>query len=298
MTEVLKNINEKMTKYRWTICALLFFATTINYLDRQVLSLLQPLLESEFHWTDSDYGTITATFSLGYAICMLFAGRFIDKLGTKKGYAIAIAVWSAAACLHALCGLFTEKIVGLPDAEALRNATGEVAITIGSVSIVMFVVARLLLALGEAGNFPAAIKATAEYFPKRDRAFATGIFNSGANIGAILAPLTVPFIAAAWGWEMAFIIIGATGFVWLGFWLWLYKTPKDNPKMNEAERVYISQDYSVEEELKAEEEDKNGAKVSFAQCFKYKQTWSFAFGKFMTDGVWWFFLFWMPAYLG
>ncbi|WP_080902865.1 MFS transporter [Parabacteroides sp. Marseille-P3160] len=290
----IKTINEKMTNYRWTICALLFFATTINYLDRQVLSLLQPVLEEEFHWTDSDYGTITAVFSFAYAFCMLFAGRFIDKLGTKKGYAIAIGVWSAAACIHAVCGILTEKVVNLPDASALRNATDpEVVATISLVSIVTFVIARCLLALGEAGNFPAAIKATAEYFPKRDRAFATGIFNSGANIGAILAPLTVPFMAQAWGWEMAFIVVGATGFIWMIFWLLLYKSPENNNLMNDAERKYINQDYKDE----IVSEDKTAEKVSFAQCFKYKQTWSFAFGKFMTDGVWWFFLFWTPAYL-
>ena len=281
-----------MTKYRWTICALLFFATTINYLDRQVLSLLQPMLEEEFHWTDSDYGTITSVFSLAYAFCMLFAGRFIDKMGTKKGYAIAIAVWSAAACLHALCGIATEQVTGLPDADPLRSATGPIAATIATTSIIAFVVARIFLALGEAGNFPAAIKATAEYFPKRDRAFATGIFNSGANVGAILAPLTVPFMAKAWGWEMAFIIVGLAGFVWLAFWLILYKDPKRNPKMNEAERAYINQDYEKEENTNTKE-----PKVPFIQCLKYKQTWAFAFGKFMTDGVWWFFLFWTPAYL-
>ncbi|MBK5720488.1 MFS transporter [Dysgonomonas sp. Marseille-P4677] len=290
----LNKINEHMTTYRWTICALLFFATTINYLDRQVLSLLQPMLEEEFHWTDSDYGTITSVFSLGYAFCMLFAGRFIDKMGTKKGYAIAIAVWSAAACLHAVCGLITEQITGLPDADALRNATGPIVGTIATTSIITFVIARLLLALGEAGNFPAAIKATAEYFPKRDRAFATGIFNSGANVGAILAPLTVPFMADAWGWEMAFIVVGAVGFIWLIFWLMLYKDPKNNPDMNDAERAYINQDYAEE---KAEESKAKEPKVPFKQCFKYKQTWAFAFGKFMTDGVWWFFLFWTPAYL-
>jgi ACS family hexuronate transporter-like MFS transporter len=187
-------INEKMTQYRWTICTLLFFATTINYLDRQVLSLLQPILADEFHWTDSDYGTITAIFSLAYAVSMLFAGRFVDKLGTRKGYAWAIAVWSVAAMLHALCGLATEWWTGIPDAAGLTNASGEIVATISLVSVAMFVIARILLAFGESANFPAAIKATAEYFPKRDRAFATGVFNSGANVGAILAPMTVPFM--------------------------------------------------------------------------------------------------------
>lgn len=287
-------INEKMTQYRWTICTLLFLATTINYLDRQVLSLLQPILADEFHWTDSDYGTITAIFSLAYAISMLFAGRFIDKLGTKKGYAWAIAVWSLAAMLHAVCGLATEWWTGIPDAKGLTDATGSVAATISIVSVVMFVIARILLAFGESANFPAAIKATAEYFPKRDRAFATGLFNSGANVGAILAPLTVPFMAKAWGWETAFLVIGAIGFLWLAAWLIFYKPLESNTKVNAAEKAYINQDdaekSTVVETLKVE-------KMTYKQAFKYKQTWAFAFGKFMTDGVWWFFLFWTPAYL-
>jgi len=291
----LGKMNEKMTQYRWTICTLLFLATTINYLDRQVLSLLQPILAEEFHWNDSDYGTITAIFSLAYAISMLFAGRFIDKLGTKKGYAWAIGVWSVAAMLHALCGLATEWWTGIPDAKGLTDATGAVVATISMVSVVMFVIARILLAFGESANFPAAIKATAEYFPKRDRAFATGVFNSGANVGAILAPLTVPFMAKAWGWETAFLVIGAVGFIWLIAWLIFYKPIEINPKVNAAERAYINQDEEadkvvVDELVKVE-------KMTYKQAFKFKQTWAFAFGKFMTDGVWWFFLFWTPAYL-
>ncbi len=291
----LGKMNEKMTQYRWTICTLLFLATTINYLDRQVLSLLQPILAEEFHWNDSDYGTITAIFSLAYAISMLFAGRFIDKLGTKKGYAWAIAVWSLAAMLHALCGLATEWWTGIPDAKGLTDATGPIVATISMVSVVMFVIARILLAFGESANFPAAIKATAEYFPKRDRAFATGVFNSGANVGAILAPLTVPFMAKAWGWEAAFLVIGAVGFLWLIAWLIYYKPIEINPKVNAAERTYINQDEEadkvvVDSAVKVE-------KMTYKQAFKFKQTWAFAFGKFMTDGVWWFFLFWTPAYL-
>lgn len=286
-----------MTRYRWTICTLLFFATTINYLDRQVMSLLADTLKTEFHWTNDDYGTITAAFSLAYAISLLFAGRFVDKLGIKKGYAIAIIVWSIAACLHATCGIATEGVVGLPDANALINATdAELVSSISFYSLTFFIIARCVLALGEAGNFPAAIKATVEYFPKKDRAFATGIFNSGANIGAILAPLTVPFMAAAWGWEMAFIVVGATGFIWLIFWLIMYKHPEKNPKMNDAERAYILQDYT-EEEIKKDEQEEENPKFSIWQCFRHRQTWSFAIGKFMTDGVWWFFLFWMPLYL-
>ena len=293
----LGNVNQQMTRYRWVICAMLFFATTVNYLDRQVLSLLQPMLEEEFHWTDNDYGTITAIFSLFYAISMLFAGRFIDWMGTRKGYAWSIAVWSAGAALHALCGVLTEKWVGLPDADALRAVAAErdLAPPISMVSVTFFIIARCVLALGEAGNFPAAIKATAEYFPKKDRAFATGIFNSGANVGAIVAPLTVPLMAELWGWEMAFIIVGLIGFIWMGIWLFIYKPIADNPKVNDAERAYIQQD---DAELTPDEiEPENESKLSFIECLGFKQTWAFAFGKFMTDGVWWFFLFWTPAYL-
>ena len=293
----LGNVNQQMTRYRWVICAMLFFATTVNYLDRQVLSLLQPMLEEEFHWTDNDYGTITAIFSMFYAISMLFAGRFIDWMGTRKGYAWSIAVWSAGAALHALCGVLTEKWVGLPDADALRAVAAgtDLAATISMVSVTFFIIARCVLALGEAGNFPAAIKATAEYFPKKDRAFATGIFNSGANVGAIVAPLTVPLMAELWGWEMAFIIVGLIGFIWMGIWLFIYKPIADNPKVNDAERAYIQQD---DAELTPDEiEPENESKLSFIECLGFKQTWAFAFGKFMTDGVWWFFLFWTPAYL-
>lgn len=284
-----------MSHYRWTICTLLFAATTINYLDRQALSVLQPILQAEFHWTDGDYGTITAIFSIAYAISMLFAGRFVDWLGTKKGYAWAIGLWSLGACIHALCGIATEAFVGGESSSTLKAAAGPFFIpTVSAASVVMFVVARIVLAVGESGNFPAAIKATAEYFPKHDRAFATGIFNSGANIGAILAPLVVPFVATAWGWEMAFVFVGVMGFMWLIFWFLYYKPLEENQKVNAAERAYILQDNFA---LINEEKDGHVKKVNFLRCLKYRQTWAFAFGKFMTDGVWWFFLFWTPAYL-
>lgn len=296
MNKTLNTINNTMTKYRWTICTLLFFATTINYMDRQVLSLLQGDLEKIFHWTKSDYGTITSIFSLSYAISMIFVGRFIDKVGTKKGYAWAIGLWSFGACIHALCGLITERQVGIKGAEGLLNAPQEMVPIIASVSIMTFVIARVVLAIGEAGNFPAAIKATAEYFPKKDRAFATGIFNSGSNVGAILAPLSVPFIANAWGWEVAFLIIGALGFIWLIFWLLLYKKPEENPHMNDAERAYANQDEEIEKDAHTKE-NKNEKKVSFLKMLQYRQTWGLFLGKFLTDGVWWFFLFWTPDYL-
>lgn len=299
MNKVLRAANDTMTKYRWTICALLFFATTINYLDRQVLSLLQPQLAAIFHWDEGNYGDITGIFSLTYALSMIFIGRFIDRVGTKKGYAWAIGIWSFGACLHAFCGIATKKWVGLPTDEALMNADTlhpELVPIIVSVSVFAFIVSRVVLAIGEAGNFPAAIKATAEYFPKKDRAFATGIFNSGSNVGAILAPLSVPFIAEAWGWEMAFLIVGLLGFIWLIFWMIFYKKPEENPWMNDAERAYANQDAELEKDLLGEVKG-DDEKVSFFQMLKYRQTWGLFLGKFLTDGVWWFFLFWTPVYL-
>ncbi len=287
----------KMTNYRWTICLMLFFATTINYLDRQVLSLTwDEFIKPEFHWDENHYGTITSMFSFIYAVCMLFAGRFIDWMGSKKGFLWAIGVWSVGACLHAACGLVTEAHVGLHSAAELAAATGDVAVVIATFSMYCFLLARCILALGEAGNFPAAIKVTAEYFPKKDRAYATSIFNAGASIGALIAPLSIPLLAKCWGWEMAFIVIGALGFIWMGFWIFIYDSPAKSKHVNEAELAYIEQDRDEEGILdtdKAEDEKK----IPFWKCFSYKQTWAFAVGKFMTDGVWWFFLFWTPSYL-
>ncbi|MFR9166133.1 MAG: MFS transporter [Dysgonomonas sp.] len=293
------NKNNKMTNYRWMICAMLFFATTVNYMDRQVLSLTwKDFIAPEFHWTNSHYGDITAWFSIFYAISMLFAGRFVDWMDTKKGYLWAIGIWSLGACLHAFCGIATGGIVTGDWIFSFEGAKEELALVgnvglIVEVSVMLFVFARLVLAVGEAGNFPAAIKATAEYFPKKDRAFATSIFNAGATVGALIAPLTIPVIAKFWGWEMSFIVIGALGFIWMGLWVFVYKKPEENPRVNKAELEYIQQDKDdTESAIKGKKE-----KVSFAKCFKYKQTWAFAFGKFMTDGVWWFYLFWTPAYL-
>lgn len=273
---------EKAGKYRWTICALLFFATTVNYLDRQVLSLLAPDLSKEFSWTNTDYANITSVFQFAYAISMLFAGRFIDKLGTKRGFTWAIIIWSLAAVMHA----YAIEIGGA--FSGLFSSLGVVA----SVSILGFMISRAVLAFGEAGNFPAAIKATAEYFPKKERSFATGIFNSGANVGAILAPLTVPWIAVHWGWQMAFIMIGAIGFIWVIFWQVFYAKPEQQKRLSKAELDYINSD--TEEEVAATEQQE---KVTWFKLLGYKQTWAFVFGKFMTDGVWWFFLFWLPKYL-
>lgn len=271
-------------KYRWTICALLFFATTVNYLDRQVLSLLKPSLEEQFGWTNSQYADIAAAFQFTYAIAMLFAGRVIDKLGTKKGYTWAIILWSIGAIIHALA---------IPIGESLISALGWIGLAALPVSVLGFMFSRSVLAIGEAGNFPAAIKATAEYFPKKERSFATGIFNSGANVGAILAPLSVPWIEKHWGWQAAFLLIGAVGFLWMFFWLFYYEKPEEQKRMSAEELAYINSDH--DELAVASENGKE--KISWFKLLGYKQTWAFTFGKFMTDGVWWFFLFWLPAYL-
>jgi len=253
----------KIGRYRWTICALVFFATTINYLDRQVISLVKPDLDAEFNWTENDYANITVAFQLAYAFGMFFVGRLIDKLGTKLGYAISLLLWSIAAMGHALV-----------------NSTGG------------FFVARAALGVTEAGNFPAAIKTIAEWFPKKERALATGIFNSGTNIGAIIAPLTVPFIAVEWGWKWAFIITGAIGLIWLLFWFLVYEVPKKHKKLSKQEFEFINsdQDEKIDETIVQE-------KVSWVKLLGYKQTWAFATGKFLTDGVWWFYLFWLPSFL-
>jgi ACS family hexuronate transporter-like MFS transporter len=289
---------------------MLFFATTVNYLDRQVLSLTwKDFIAPEFHWTDNDYGTITAIFSIIYAVGMLFAGRFVDWMGTKKGYLWSIGIWSVGACLHALCGYATELWVGAGSSDALiaAQAGSEVVLTIATVSVYFFIAARFVLALGEAGNFPAAIKVTAEYFPKKDRAYATSIFNAGATVGALAAPVSIPPLARYFkeigvgnGWEMAFIVIGALGFIWMGMWVFMYNAPEKSKHVNKAELDYIEQDSKDEAEAPVVVETPAAVeekKMSFLQCFTYKQTWAFAVGKFMTDGVWWFFLFWTPAYI-
>ena len=277
-----------MTNWRWWLCSLLFVATTVNYLDRQVLSLTyEEFIKPQFHWTDANYGTITSFFSIFYAIAVLFAGKFVDWMGTKKGYLIAIGVWSAGACLHAFCGEVTNLIIA-------KNAM----LAISTVSVYLFLLCRGILALGESGNFPAAIKVTAEYFPKKDRAFATSIFNAGASVGALAAPLCIPPLAVRFGWEMAFIIIGALGFVWMFFWAFMYEKPEKSSHVNAAELEYIHQDDAEEAAARAAAaaqaaEEKT---IPFFRCFTFKQTWQFIVGKFFTDGVWWFFLFWAPSY--
>jgi ACS family hexuronate transporter-like MFS transporter len=269
--------------FRWTICALLFFATTVNYLDRQVLSLLAPSLSKTYGWSNSDYADIAAAFQFVYAIALLFAGRIVDWLGTKRAYALAITVWSAGAVLHAFA---------IPIGTGLQSLLALFGVTAIPVSVLGFMAARAVLAVGEAGNFPAAIRATAEYFPRAERSFATGIFNSGANIGAILAPLTVPAIAALWGWQAAFIWIGAIGFLWIVFWLALFTEPHRQRRLSAAELAHIRSD-----EAAAPADAAAAPAGGWLALLRMRQTWAFVAGKFMTDGVWWFYLFWLPKYL-
>jgi ACS family hexuronate transporter-like MFS transporter len=247
------------TSYRWRVVALLFCATTINYLDRQVLGLLKPTLEADFGWSESDFSHIVMAFQAAYAFSLIGFGAIIDKIGTKIGYVISVVVWSIAAMLHAV-------------------ATGTFS----------FGFMRAILGLGEAGNFPVAIKATAEWFPKKERALATGIFNSGANIGAVVAPIMVPWILGAYGWQEAFLITGALGFVWLIFWWRYYELPSKQARVNRAEYDYIHSDN--------EADTSKEAPVKWLQLFKIRQTWAFVFGKMLTDPIWWFFLYWLPSY--
>lgn len=247
----------RIGRYRWVICALLFFATTINYVDRQVLGILAPELQKSIGWNEAEYGYIVTAFQAAYAIGLLLAGNMMDRLGTRFGYAVSVAVWSTASMAHGL----------------IRSAFG-------------FGVARFALGLGEAGNFPAAIKTVAEWFPKKERALAIGIFNSGANMGAIVAPLTVPWVAVHLGWRAAFLLTGVADFTWLIFWLTLYRRPEEHPRLSKAEFEYIRSD-----------PQQPGARIPWAQLVQHRQTWAFAIGKFMTDPIWWFYLFWLPKYL-
>lgn len=271
-------------------------------MDRQVLSLTwKDFIAPEFHWTDSDYGNIAAIFSIVYAIANIFSGRFIDWMGTKKGYLWAIGIWSLGACLHAFCGMATEWSLNLGGSEDMLEATGATAAMIATTSVYFFIAARIVLGVGESGNFPAAIKVTAEYFPKKDRAYATSIFNAGATVGALVAPISIPALASYFknagvgnGWEMAFILIGGLGFIWMGFWLFLYKKPEENSRVNAEELAYINQDTEAEP---AKADASAEAKMPFSQVIQLRQTWAIFLAKLVTDGVWWFFLFWTPAYI-
>ncbi|HSC06474.1 MAG TPA: MFS transporter [Steroidobacteraceae bacterium] len=243
--------------YRWRICALLFAATTINYIDRQVLGVLAPDLGRIIGWSEIEYGYIVTAFQAAYAIGLVSAGAIIDRLGTRLGYALAIAVWSLAAMGHALAA-----------------------------TVMGFAVARFLLGLGEAGNFPAAIKTVAEWFPRRERAFATGIFNAGSNVGAILAPLAVPIIALTWGWQAAFLFTGVLSAAWLVTWLSACRPPDQHPRLAAAELAYIRSD-----------PPETATRIAWSQLLRHRQAWAFIAAKFMTDPIWWFFLFWLPKFL-
>ncbi len=296
--------NQKMTQYRWVICGMLFLATTINYMDRQVLSLTwKDFIAPDFHWSDTDYGNIAAVFAIVYAIANLFSGRFMDWIGVKKGYLWAIGIWSLGACMHALCGLATMWHLNLGSTQEMIAATGDVALAVSTVSTYCFMISRFVLGLGESGNFPAAIKVTAEYFPMKDRAYATSIFNSGSTIGALVAPLTIPLLARYFknlgvgnGWEMAFIIIGALGFLWLGAWIFIYQKPEENKHVNEAELAYIHQDDAAQATDNGQQATEERT-IPFLKFFTFPQTWAIFLAKLVTDGVWWFFLFWTPAYI-
>ncbi len=259
MLQDINSIQEKnkIGYYRWVICALLFFATTINYVDRAVLGVLAPALRTEIGWTDQEYGYISAAFTLAYAIGFIFAGWFIDKVGTRIGYTIYLTIWSLAAAAHAL----------------VRSAFG-------------FGVARFALGIGESGNFPAAIKTVAEWFPRKERALATGVFNAGSNVGAILAPLLVPWIALNWGWQSAFLITGLAGLIWIVFWLPVYRRPAEHLRLSKTELAYIESD-----------PPDPPTRIPWLRLLPLKQTWAFASGKFLTDAIWWFYLFWFPLFM-
>lgn len=261
---------------RWTICAMLFLAATINYVDRQVIGLLKPTLQQQYTWTEVDYANIVFAFQLAYAIGYGFAGRLIDRLGTKRGFALALLVWSAAAIAHA-----EAPTIGVPVAAIL----GRLGLTF-SASVAGFIAVRFALGLGESGNFPASIKTVAEWFPKRERALATGIFNSGTNIGAVLTPLIVPWITYTYGWYWAFVATGTFGLLWLAVWSPLYGSPATHPWVRPAELQLIRSD-----------PPDPPVHIPWLRLLRYRQTWAFAIGKFGTDPIWWLYLFWIPDFL-
>ena len=243
--------------FRWVICALLLFGTTKNYMDRQVLGVLKTTLQHDLGWNEIDYSNLVFAFQAAYAVGMVAMGGLIDRLGTRLGFALAMIFWSGASMAHAACNSFGG-----------------------------FFAARFALGLGEAGNFPASLKTVAEWFPKKERALATGIFNAGTNFGAIITPLTVPWITLHWGWRAAFLITGGIGLVWLLFWLLLYRQPEEHPRLSKSELDYIRSDPA-----------QPAAKIKWAALLPHRQTWAFAMGKFLLDPVWWFYLFWIPDFL-
>jgi ACS family hexuronate transporter-like MFS transporter len=251
------NIGARIGSYRWTICALLFFAATINYMDRQVIGILKPALKTDLGWDEIAYSNVVFWFQAAYALGFIFMGRIMDRLGSRKGFSLAVLFWSLAAMSHALAR-----------------------------SVVTFSIARFGLGLGESGNFPASIKTVAEWFPKKERALATGIFNAGTNVGAIVTPLTVPWILGHLGWRPAFIITGATGFIWLVAWYAIYRRPHEHPRCKKPELDYINSDPPDAE-----------VKIPWLRLIPHRQTWAFVIAKFMTDPIWWFYLFWIPGFL-
>lgn len=286
----------RVGQFRWVICGLLFAASAVNYIDRQVIAILKPTLQTQFGWTDVDYGWIIFAFSTAYAIGFVFVGRLMDKIGTKRGFTLAIVLWSIGALLHAWAvnvGEITAPFV-TPVINGVVAVVNAVIVPLGlapwsialSVSVIGFIVARFVLGLGESGNFPAAIKTVAEWFPKKERALSTGIFNAGTNVGALATPLLVPLIVAYWGWYEAFIITGILGFVWLMFWLAIYRRPEEHPNLSSRELAYIQSDPSDPV-----------VKIPWATLLRHRQTWTFAIGKFLTDPIWWVYLFWLPDFL-
>lgn len=256
-------------RYRWRICALLFLATTINYLDRQVTGILGPTLQREFGWSERQYADVTSLWTAAYAIGFLFVGRFIDRVGVRVGFAVAVVVWSVAASAHGL-----------------------------ATTVLGFALARFALGLGESGNFPAAIKATAEWFPRHERALATGIFNAGSNVGAIAAALVVPWITLTWGWRPAFVVTGLVGFAWLAWWWPAYRHPAEHPRLSAAERAWITQGDAAEGVThEGATRDGPSRSVGWLALLRHRQAWTFVVGKVMTDGVWWFYMFWLPKFL-
>jgi ACS family hexuronate transporter-like MFS transporter len=266
----------RIGRYRWVICGLLFFAATINYIDRQVIGILKPTLQQQFGWSEIDYADIVFSFQFAYAIGLLLAGRMIDRLGTRLGFAIAVLVWSLAAMAHAGATLFGPAAATLLAMFGLAYAP----------SVAGFIAARFALGIGEAGNFPAAIRATAEWFPIKERAFATGIFNSGTNVGALITPIIVPWVTVMYGWEWAFILTGAIGFFWLLFWLPMFGSPDKQPRVNAAELAHIHSEPSAPPTY-----------LPLRAILPHRQTWAFAIGKFLTDPIWWLYLFWVPDFL-
>jgi len=286
-TGVVSVVAGKVGKYRWTICALLFFATTLNYMDRQVLALLLPTLQDPIRGiglTQVEFGTIVSVFSAAYALGLLVAGNFIDRVGTRKGYAIAVGIWSIAAMSHFL--------VTIPAITSVLGAGGQTvarwlgAATTMSGAVIGFAIVRFALGLGEAGNFPAAIKTVAEWFPKKERALATGIFNCGSNVGATIAPFLVGFVAVRFGWRYAFLCTSFFAIIWLVLWLAIYRRPQEHPKVGAAELAYINSD-----------PPDAVTKIPWARLLPHKQTWAFLVGKLMTDPIWWFYLYWLPGFL-